>query len=301
MKFGIESSNDELILCLNDEEDREIKSIDCHLPSPDVRISIDEEEIFIRWLEGISQYQLSLPVEQITRKYSPLNEKDIQIDCDENLRSLKWSIDLLKENLIRSYLISLPNQFQREQYSIDEPFQLNISINEQNIDEYSISIESNFEQRLSLSTNDIKEQILSFIDSIEKKQNFGNDQQMKIIRWSLEELKTLVCNLSPIEIVQCFYSPIDGKGIEYENVFIGSEEGNARALRRYRCKHFSIKSNEIYQLDSQNNSHLQFKGNESIAIGDEHINNDLQQEQQLFKGLFLLSFSFNSYFLLQFR
>ena len=257
--------------------------IDSTNPSINFQLSLPEKEMIIRWLEGISHYEISLPVEQISEKYSPLNEKDIQIDCS-NLRSLKWSIDLLKENLIRSYLLSLPNQHNSHQYSISEPFHLNISIDDQNSEEYSISIDTNFQQRLSISTNDIKEQILSLIDSIELKQNFGNDQQMSLIQWSLEELKVMVVNLSPIEIIQCLYSPLDGKDVAFEKIFIESDEGNARALRRYRCKHFSIKSNEIYQLDSQNHSQLSFKGNESIAIGEDTIQNDFQDQQPTITG-----------------
>jgi len=45
----------------------------------------------------------------------------------------------------------------------------------------------------------------------------------------------------------------------------------------------SIKSDEKDQLDSEQGLNLQFKGNELIAIGEEQIQNDLD-EQQPYKG-----------------
>jgi hypothetical protein len=111
---------------------------------------------------------------------------------------------------------------------------------------------------------------------------------MIFVQWSLQELKSVVQNISPIEFFHLLYSPIDAKPIELEQLLIESDEGSARAFRRYRCKHMSIKNDQTDQLDSQQTFNLQFNGNESIAIGEQQIQNDLDQ-QDLIPGKSKLS------------
>jgi hypothetical protein len=110
------------------------------------------------------------------------------------------------------------------------------------------------------------------------KQHFGKDDQIKSNQYSLNELQTIIQNISPEEFLCLIYSPIDAKSIELQQLLIESDDISARALRRYRCKHISIKTDEKYQLDSEQGLQLQFKGNELIAIGEEQIQNDFDQQ-----------------------
>jgi hypothetical protein len=163
-----------------------------------------------------------------------------------------------------------------------------LSIDDENHKQQIFSlIDLSFKQKLSVSSNDIKQQLLSIIDFIQIKQNFGCDDQLLFNQWSLKDFQNIIFNLSPIEIINFIYSPDDAKQILLEQLLIESDEISARALRRYRCKHFSLKNDEKDQLDSEQGFHLQFKGNEQIAIGEQQIQNDLD-EQQLYKGLIFI-------------
>ncbi|CAF1259763.1 unnamed protein product [Adineta ricciae] len=282
MKFAIESQLNDLNIFPENNEDLRSTIIDPNLPIIDTKLSCDQEAIILEWIEGTSEYQLSLPVEKPTEEYSPQNDKQIEIDS-KNLKALHWSLDLLKENLILSYLISLPSN-DREQLSIPEDLQVKLSIDdEKNLQIFSLN-DSIFCQTISLSSNDLKQQLLTIIDSIQMKQNFGIDEQNSICQWSLNDLKIFIQNLSPNEILHHLYSPEDATSISLEQILIESDEISARAFRRYRCKHMSIKSEEKQQFDSTESSHLEFKGNETIAIGEEQIQNDFD-EQQSFKDI----------------
>ena len=107
----------------------------------------------------------------------------------------------------------------------------------------------------------------------------------------MNDLKIFIQNLSPNEILHHLYSPEDATSISLEQILIESDEISARAFRRYRCKHMSIKNEEKQQFDSTESSHLEFKGNETIAIGEEQIQNDFD-EHQSFKGSFQIIFLF---------
>ncbi|CAF0868442.1 unnamed protein product [Adineta ricciae] len=283
MKFAIESQLNDLNLFPENNEDLRSTIIDPSLPIIDTKLSCDQEAIILEWVEGTSEYQLSLPVEKLAEEYSPQNDKQVEIDS-KNLKALHWSLDLLKENLILSYLISLPSN-DREQLSIPEDLQVKLSIDdEKNLQIFSLN-DSIFCQTISLSSNDLKQQLLTIIDSIQMKQNFGIDEQNSICQWSLNDLKIFIQNLSPNEILHHLYSPEDATSISLEQILIESDEISARAFRRYRCKHMSIKSEEKQQFDSTQSSHLEFKGNETIAIGEEQIQNDFDDEQQSFKDI----------------
>jgi len=260
--------------------------MDSNIPSINSILSLPESPIIVHRIEGISQYTLSLPNENLSSEYSPLSEINIKIDCS-TLISLKWSLEILKENVINSYLISLPNNDHNE-LSIPDIFHLKLSIDELNNNNkqfYSI-IDYSFKQIISLSSNDIKDQLLTIIDSIKIKQNFGNEDKILISQWSLNEIKNIIFNISPKEFINLLYSPNDVKPIEFTNLFIDSDEGSARAFRRHRCKYISIKNDQLDILDYQQGSNLQFKGNELIAIGEQQIQNDLDEQQQ-FKGKYI--------------
>lgn len=225
-------------------------------------------------------------MENYSQEYSPLTDIKIEIDS-KNLKPLQWSLDLLKDNLIITYVISLP-EYKSEQYSFPDKFNLKLSIDDQYSKQLFSLIDLSFKQTLSISTNDIKNQLLSLIDSFEIKQYFGNDDSydndlFKYQKYSLENLKFILLNLSPTEILNLIYSPIDVKQISFENILIESDEISARALRRYRCKHMSIKYDDKDQLDSLDGLKLEFKGNELIAIGEKQIENDFNQ-QQIYQG-----------------
>ena len=282
MKFGIESSNEEINSFPNDGETNETISFDSNIPSIDSRLSLPQAPIILEWIKGISQYRLSLPVDKLSEEYSPLSEMKVQFDSN-SLKYFKWSLDLLKENLINNYLISFPENFQNH-YSIPDIFNLNLSIDDENNNQlYSLN-DILSKQTISLSSNDIKQQLLSIIDLIEIKQNFGCDDQLLFQQFYLKDFQNLIFNLSPEEILNYIYSPNDAKQILLENLLIESDEISARAFRRYRCKHISIKTDDKDQLDSQQGLNLQFKGNESIAIGEQLISNDLDQ-QQIYKDI----------------
>lgn len=287
MKFAIASENEQLNVFPTDSEDFKSISFDSNIPSIQSILSLPQAPIILHWLEGISHYTLSLPVQEQSQEYSPFNSSTIQIDSD-TLKSLKWSLELLKENLLRSFLISLPEN-KVQQLSLPGQFHLNFSTNDEINHQLFSTNDCLFKQTLSLSTDDIKQQLLSIIDSIERKQNFGNGDQLKFYQWSLEELKITILNISPEEVLKILYSPDDAKPIELEQLLIESDEISARAFRRYRCKHMSIKTNETDQLDSEQAEDLKFKGNETIAIGEEQIQNDFDDEQ-LFKGKFKFLF-----------
>ncbi len=104
--------------------------MDSNLPSIESILSVPQSPIILHWLEGIYQYTFSLPVDKFSQQFSPLTETNFQIDSN-TLKSLKWSLDLLKENLVRSYLFSLP-YIEHEQYSLPATFHLNFSTNELN-------------------------------------------------------------------------------------------------------------------------------------------------------------------------
>ncbi|UJR38564.1 hypothetical protein I4U23_031230 [Adineta vaga] len=277
MKFAIESKSDDLHIFPDNNGDLQTFHIDSNIPSIDSKLSIYQPAIVLEWVEGISEYQLSIPMEHCSEEYSPLNESQIHIDSN-SLKALQWSLDLLKENLILSYLISLPNT-DHEQLSIKEDFQMKLSINDEKYCQLFSINDSDFHQTLSLSSNDIKQQLLTIIDSIQIKQNFGIDEQNQSHQWSLKDFKILIQNLSPEEILSYLYSPEDGTSISLQQILIESDEISARAFRRYRCKHMSIKNDENQQLDSLQGLELQFHGNEQIAIGEEEIQNDFDEEQ----------------------
>lgn len=143
-----------------------------------------------------------------------------------------------------------------------------------------------FEQKLSLFTEDLPKRIFSFIDSNEKKTKLDFNSQLKLIRWSLENLPNLILNFSPNESFKQIYSLDDQTKIELEKIFFFDQQLTQRSLRKYRCKHFSIQSNDIQHFDSQQGLHLLFKGNESFAIGEQSIENDLQLNEQQFQEFF---------------
>jgi hypothetical protein len=252
--------------------------MDSNIPSINSILSLPQSPIIVHRVQGISQYNLSLPSENLSEEYSPLSETKMEIDS-KTLISLKWSLEILKENLVNSYLISLPNTDQN-QLSIQDIFHLKLSIDEENNKQFFSIIDYSFKQIISLSSNDIKEQLLTIIDSIKIKQNFGNEDQILIYQWSLKELKNIILNISPKEFIHFLYSPNDVKPIQFTNLIIDSDEGSARAFRRHRCKYMSIKNDEIDQLDCQQGLNLEFKGNELIAIGEQQIQNDLNEQQQ---------------------
>lgn len=281
MKFAIQSKEDELNLFLNDPEDVRSISFDSNIPSTNSTLSLPQGPIIVHWIEGISEYTLSLAGDKSSEEYSPLNQTKLQLDSN-SLKALQWSLDLLKENLIVSYLISLPNNL-HEQLSLPDKFHLKLSIDEDNNDQLFSLTDCSFNQTISYSSNDIKQQLLSIVDSFQIKQNFGNDDQKQFSQWSLEDFKIILQNLSPEEILNYLYSPEDVQPISFEQILIDSDEISARAFRRYRCKHMSIKSDEKDQLDSSEGINLLFKGNEQIAIGEEQIQNDFDQ-QQTYRG-----------------
>jgi hypothetical protein len=283
MKFAIQSKDDELNLFLSDQEDLRSISFDSNIPSMNSTLSLPQAPIILHWIEGISEYTLSLPGDKSSEEYSPLNQTKLQLDSN-SLKALQWSLDLLKENLIVSYLISLPNNL-HEQLSLPDKFHLKLSIDEDNNDQLFSLTDCSFNQTISYSSNDIKQQLLSIVDSFQIKQNFGNDDQKQFSQWSLEDFKIILQNLSPEEILNYLYSPEDVQPISFEQILIDSDEISARAFRRYRCKHMSIKSDEKDQLDSSEGINLLFKGNEQIAIGEEQIQNDFDQ-QQTYRGQF---------------
>jgi hypothetical protein len=284
MKFAIQSKEDELNLFLNDPEDVRSVSFDSNIPSTTSTLSLPQAPIIVHWIEGISEYTLSLPGDKSSSEYSPLNQTKLELDSN-SLKALQWSLDLLKENLIFSYLLSLPNTA-HEQLSLPDKFHLKLSIDEDNNDQLFTLTDCSFNQTISYSSNDIKQQLLSIVDSFEIKQNFGNDDRKEFSQWSLEDFKIIIQNLSPQEILNFLYSPEDVKPISFEQLLIDSDEISARAFRRYRCKHMSIKSDEKDQLDSSEGINVLFKGNEQIAIGEEQIQNDFDQ-QQTYRGQFL--------------
>ncbi|CAF3014200.1 unnamed protein product [Rotaria sp. Silwood2] len=282
IKFAIGSEDEKLNLFVKDTEDILSLEIDPDIPSINSTLSLPQNPIVIHWLEGISEYNISLPVEKYFQEYSPLTEIKIELDS-KNLKCLNWSLDLLKENLIVSYLLSLPDNIDK-QYSLPDKFHLRLSIDDENCKQLFSLIDFSFKQTLSISSDDIKQQLLSIIDSFDIKQNFGNDDQSLFYQWSLQDLKTIILNLSPLEIINLIYSPIDAKQVLLEHLLIDSDEVSARAFRRYRCKHMSIKNDDKHQLDSLEGLNLQFKGNEQIAIGEEQIQNDFN-EQQTYRDL----------------
>ncbi|CAF3597111.1 unnamed protein product [Rotaria socialis] len=277
IKFAVESQDEKLNLFIQDSEDLLLLKIDTNIPSINSTISLPQNPITFHWLEGISQYNISLPVDKYSQEYSPLTEIKLQLDSS-SLKSIKWSLDLLKENLIVSYLISLPEN-EYKQYSLPDQFHLKLSVDDENYKQLFSLIDFSFKQTLSISSNDIKDQLLTIIDSFEIEHNFGHDDQEQSYQWSLKDLKIIILNLSPIEILNLIYSPTDVKQILLENLLIDSDEISARAFRRYRCKHMSIKNDDKDQLDSLEGLKLQFKGNEQIAIGEKHIENDFNEEQ----------------------
>ncbi|CAF0871791.1 unnamed protein product [Rotaria sp. Silwood1] len=277
IKFAIASDDEKLNLFVKDTEDILSVKIDPCIPPINSTLSLPQNPIIVHWLEGTSAYNLSLPVEEYFKEYSPLSEIKIELDS-KNLKYIKWSLDLLKENLIVSYLISLPDSLDK-QYSLPDKFHLKLSIDDDNYKQLFSLIDFSFKQTLSISSDDIKQQLLSIIDSFDIKQNFGNGDQSLFYQWSLQELKTIILNLSPSEIINLVYSPIDAKQVLLEHLLIDSDEVSARAFRRYRCKHMSIKNDDKHQLDSLEGLNLQFKGNEQIAIGEEQIQNDFNEEQ----------------------
>ncbi|CAF0805567.1 unnamed protein product [Rotaria sordida] len=282
IKFAIESEDEKFNIFVKDSEDILSVEIDSNIPSINSILSLPQNPITFNWLEGISEYNISLPAEKFLQEYSPLTEIKVEIDS-KSLKCLTWSLDLLKENLIVSYLISLPDNFDK-QYSLPDKFHLKLSIDDENSKQLFSLIDLSFKQTLSISSDDIKQQLLSIIDSFNIKQNFGNDDQFLFYQWSLQDLKITILNLSPLEIINLIYSPIDAKQILLEHLLIESDEVSARAFRRYRCKHMSIKTDEKLQLDSLEGLNLQFKGNEQIAIGEEQIQNDFN-EQQIYRDL----------------
>ncbi|CAF1048697.1 unnamed protein product [Adineta steineri] len=283
MKFAIQSDNEQLNIFPDNSEDLRLTTIDTNIPSKDSILSLPQAPIILHWIEGISQYTLSLPDEKISEEYSPLTQIKNQLDSN-SLKALRWSLDLLKENLIVSYLLSLPNNL-IEQLSIPDKFNLKLSIDEDNNKQQLFSIiDLSFKQTISYSSNDIKQQLLTIIDLIQIKQNFGYDEKNLLNQWSLHDFKILVQNLSPEEIINYLYSPEDVQPISYQQILIDSDEISARAFRRYRCKHMSIKVDDKDQLDSSQGLNLLFKGNEQIAIGEQYIQNDFDQ-QQIYRDL----------------
>ena len=66
-------------------------------------------------------------------------------------------MQLLKENLVYSYLISLPNNYSQE-YSIKNNSNFNLSIDQINNKQIFTLLDNSFKQTISLSSNDIKKQ-----------------------------------------------------------------------------------------------------------------------------------------------
>ncbi|CAF3829330.1 unnamed protein product [Rotaria magnacalcarata] len=232
----------------------------------------NDDNQFTKWTHDQKQNKISFSIETIQHK-----QQQWGLD-DNNQRSIQFNLINPNEQQYKHDL-DTNNDISQKRFIGGDEFRNKLSVDDENYKQLFSLIDFSFKQTLSISSNDIKDQLLTIIDSFEIEHNFGHDDQEQFYQWSLKDLKIIILNLSPIEILNLIYSPIDVKQILLENLLIDSDEISARAFRRYRCKHMSIKNDDKDQLDSLEGLKLQFKGNEQIAIGEKHIENDFNEEQ----------------------
>ena len=262
-------------------------------------MSLPQPEILRRWIEGVSHFTLSLPEPVLASYFSPLTTIRRQLDANE-CQSLRWSLDVVRDKALLSFRLSWPDTLNNH-LSVPDTFHLRLSLEDLSAEPIFALTDPLFAQTFSLSSNDLKGQLLSLVDVLEKKQNFGraDDDRDEFTRFSPLTLLGILPTLSPSEILRCLYSPDDVKAILVEHLLVDSDEISARAFRRFRCKHMSIRGDENDQLDSREHLSLLFRGNESDAIGEEHIQTDLDEDDEhvyrsndLRSLTFLQSFSF---------
>lgn len=122
IRFTIQLSHEdeEINLFIGDQENIQSIHFDCSNPSKDLILSLPQQLNNAQWIEGLFHLTFSLNDQQQSKQiYSPNNSIAEKLDL-ENVENLLWSIDFLKENLIKSYLINLIEETSPINYSILE-------------------------------------------------------------------------------------------------------------------------------------------------------------------------------------
>ena len=266
--------------------------LDTLIPSFVPLLSLPQSFIPELTLQGISTYSLSFPVDDLLRDYSPLSSFNLHLDA-EHCSIIRWSLEILQRLRRSSVHWTLDDEDLREdQWSLIGEYHWRAIEETNNEQIYSLFDPFIERWKISSSADLCERRIYSLVDREEMKRTFGGEDERRDRfeeeKRLLEQLKTLTWNLPRRDLLAQLYSPQSEDGqieeISFEKRFLFADEFSRRAWRRYRCKHFTHnKQNEHIDqldLDPTSTSTLTFKGNESIAIGEEHYHTDLQQQEE---------------------
>ena len=254
--------------------------MDSSVPSFLPVLSLPQSLLLDNYLQGISSYSLSLPVDAaLSSSYSPLGSSSpFHLDADQ-ASIIRWSVELLSEVRRSSVQWSVGEETLEARLSLLGEYQWR-TIGESLSPIYSF-LESLVEQRWTLAEDSGEAgRVYSLADQREITWNFGADER-RGDEDCLFSLSPLVWTLPRgDEKIDLLYSPLHVEEISFEKRFVFVEELSRRAFRRQRCKNLTEKSPPPSEQLDLDGTPLTFNGNEPLARGEEHYATDLPDDEE---------------------